>query len=70
MKFYLLCRDVLIINTDPQRRCYNGCHYSSRKEYGEWRPFLKYPFETREQAENNIRLFKRESLEFKIEERP
>lgn len=24
------------INTDPQRRCYNGCHYSSKTVWSEW----------------------------------
>ncbi len=26
----------MLINTDPQRRCYNGAHYSSELVWGEW----------------------------------
>ena len=25
-----------LINTDPQRRCYNGCHYSSEIVWTNW----------------------------------
>lgn len=25
-----------LINTDPQRRCYNGCHYKSELIWTEW----------------------------------
>jgi hypothetical protein len=28
-----------IVNTDPQRRCYNGCHYSSELVTTEWEDF-------------------------------
>lgn len=24
------------VNTDPQRRCYNGCHFSSELRWTEW----------------------------------
>ena len=24
------------VNTDPQRRCYNGCHFSSEFRWTEW----------------------------------
>ena len=27
--FNLMTREKVLINTDPQRRCYNGCHFSS-----------------------------------------
>lgn len=29
-------RNRQLINTDPQRRCYNGCHYSSALVWTEW----------------------------------
>lgn len=32
-------RSKVVINTDPQRRCYNGCNFSERIEYGDWRLF-------------------------------
>jgi len=25
-----------VVNTDPQRRCYNGCHFSSELRWTEW----------------------------------
>jgi hypothetical protein len=25
-----------LVNTDPQRRCYNGCHAKSEMQWGEW----------------------------------
>ena len=25
-----------VVNTDPQRRCYNGCHFSSEVVWTEW----------------------------------
>ena len=28
-----------VVNTDPQRRCYNGCNFSERIDFGEWRLF-------------------------------
>lgn len=24
------------VNTDPQRRCYDGCHFSSKLQWTEW----------------------------------
>ena len=29
-------RRRILINTDPQRRCYNGCHYSSELIWTPW----------------------------------
>ena len=29
-------RHKKLINTDPQRRCYNGCHYSYEIVWTEW----------------------------------
>lgn len=26
----------LLVNTDPQRRCYNGCHYKSEIQQQPW----------------------------------
>lgn len=38
-----------VVNTDPQRRCYNGCNFSERIDLGEWEKFGEY--ESAEQAE-------------------
>lgn len=29
-------RSQYLVNTDPQRRCYNGCHAKSEYRWGEW----------------------------------
>lgn len=29
-------RTKVEVNTDPQRRCYNGCHFSSELRWTEW----------------------------------
>lgn len=29
-------RNRMAVNTDPQRRCYNGCNFSERIEWGAW----------------------------------
>jgi len=34
--FHIERRTKRIINTDPQRRCYNGCHYSSEEIWSPW----------------------------------
>lgn len=34
--FNVLERHKILINTDPQRRCYNGCHYSSELIWSDW----------------------------------
>lgn len=37
LKMYkLLTRGKILINTDPQRRCYNGAHYSSELINSPW----------------------------------
>jgi hypothetical protein len=30
-------RQQIEVNTDPQRRCYNGCHYSSEFVWTSWK---------------------------------
>jgi hypothetical protein len=31
-------RHRILINTDPQRRCYNGCHFESELIWSPWEP--------------------------------
>ena len=33
---YIWTRDRTFINTDPQRRCYNGCHFSGEYMWTKW----------------------------------
>lgn len=63
-KVSLYARRGGIINTDPQRRCYNGCHFSSRVEWSEWEYWMNYPSE--DHAITAKRIFEREDLQFKI----
>ncbi len=37
--FEIWIRQRRVINTDPRRRCYNGCNYSERIEYDPWHLF-------------------------------
>lgn len=32
----IMCRKKVFVNTDPQKRCYNGCFYSYRYDWGGW----------------------------------
>jgi len=32
----ILTRQQVLVNTDPQRRCYNGCHFSSELVWTPW----------------------------------
>jgi len=67
MSYDLYIRRGVLVNTDPQRRCYNGCHFSSRVDWSEWERWLgDYP--TLEQAEYAAKLFSRENLQFKVVE--
>ena len=34
INIYSRCR--ILVNTDPQKRCYNGCHFSSELIWGAW----------------------------------
>lgn len=36
MSMTIQSRRRILINTDPQRRCYNGCHFSSELVWSEW----------------------------------
>jgi hypothetical protein len=36
MKYRIYVREQHEVNTDPQRRCYNGCHYSSEMVWSAW----------------------------------
>lgn len=59
-------RDRRVINTDPQRRCYNGCNFSERVEFGEWRLFQEW--DTHEFAERVANGLKCDRREIKLED--
>lgn len=67
MSYELHIRRGIEYNTDPQRRCYNGCHASSEVVWSEWEKWLGgYP--TLESAEYAAKLFAREDQQFKVAE--
>jgi len=35
-------REKIKVNDDPLGRCYNGCHFSTKKVWSEWKA-LSYP---------------------------
>jgi hypothetical protein len=64
VKYELWSRARTVVNTDPQRRCYNGCNFSERVELGEWKLFGVY--DQREHAETTMRVLKCERYEYEI----
>lgn len=36
MRYLTQSREKFEHNTDPRRRCYNGCHFSSEWRWSEW----------------------------------
>lgn len=54
-RFTLTVRKQIEVNTDPQRRCYNGCHFSSEMVWTEWAEVC-HPA-TKEGGEDTIRTF-------------
>lgn len=57
MSFELEVRERIQVNTDPQRRCYNGCNAKSEVVWTNW-SYL-YSVENREEGEASIANFKR-----------
>ena len=61
-------RRGVLINDDPQRRCYNGCYFKSHVEWSEWEHWMDYP--NLEHAERAARIFAREDQQLKVVEKP
>ncbi len=40
--YTLWVRKQIEVNTDPQRRCYNGCNFSSEMQWTAWEDLLTY----------------------------
>jgi len=36
VRYTIKTRPQIEVNTDPQRRCYNGCHFSSELRWTPW----------------------------------
>ncbi len=57
-------RRGVLINDDPQKRCYNGCYFKSHIEWNEWEHWMDYP--SKEHAERATKLFARENQQLKV----
>lgn len=44
-------RKKIVINTDPERRCYDGCNFSEKLVWTEWADLC--PFRNKEAAEES-----------------
>lgn len=65
MTHQIYFRHKTLINTDPQRRCYNGHHFSSKVVWTAWKPL-----ETIASDRVEIRLkFWRELNDYAVKER-
>ena len=47
-------RKKIEVNTDPQRRCYNGCHFSSEFV---WQPWENLVHCTQEKVEGSLKFW-------------
>ena len=51
----ILFRQRVLVNTDPQRRCYNGAHFSSEWRWTAWEELERT---TPEKAERRLQFWK------------
>lgn len=60
-------RERFEYNTDPQRRCYDGCHAKSEWRWSEWKPLYDIPEEEVDECLASWRQIGRKTCEFKAE---
>lgn len=67
MKHGVYFRKQVTVNTDPQRRCYDGCHFSSEKVWTAWELVCAYTEEAT--AEQTMAAFQdiNPQREYKVE---
>lgn len=67
-KFSIFSRRKITINTDPQRRCYDGCNFSEKVVWSEWGHIVN--LHTREEAEESARTYRliNPDRQYKVEE--
>lgn len=71
MSYELHIRRGTLINTDPQRRCYNGAYFSAHMEWSAWELWIRdFTFDTLEKAEYTAKLFCRDDQQVKAVEVP
>lgn len=54
MSFTIQMSKQFTINTDPQKRCYNGCHFSSEQVWTNWSNLVS-GINTKEDADNKLK---------------
>lgn len=67
-EFSVMVRMKIALNTDPQRRCYNGCRFSEKTIWSEGERIVDAP--TCEEAEESARTYKliNPNRQYKVEE--
>lgn len=55
--FIIETRSRIRVNTDPQRRCYNGAFFSSELIWGHW-DWLERGFKTEDEALERVQFWK------------
>jgi hypothetical protein len=65
-KFTLWFRKKIVVNTDPQRRCYDGCNFSEETVLTEWEEI--YSSSSKDDLEDSAVRFKRinKNSEYKV----
>jgi len=56
MSVTIMCRSKVFVNTDPQRRCYNGAFKSYRYDWGQWEELDTQ--DTKEDADERLKFWK------------
>lgn len=51
-------RRLIEVNTDPQRRCYNGCHFSSAQVWTPWATLERWPGTSPERIEARLEFWR------------
>ena len=64
--YVLMHRVRVFVNTDPQRRCYDGCYFSYEHRWSEWGVLDRLP--DAEAAERKLK-FWRELNDYAVSER-
>lgn len=59
-------RHKRLVNTDPQRRCYDGCHYSSELRWDEWETL---DYNVKEGREKEVLKFWRDLSDYAVSQR-
>lgn len=65
VRYEIYSREKFEVNTDPQRRCYNGRHFSSEWQWSEWDKLYSVPEDEVEACLASWRQIGRKTCEYK-----